>query len=599
MKQVYARSLSSLMIIVLFMVTTMRVFAYPGGSPAAKTGSPGDGSNCTSCHGGSAATVTGWITSNIPGAGYTPGSTYTITVSVTGSGNHGFEVSPQNVPGALLGTLIAGSGNKLVGSGKYVTQSSSQSGNPQTWTFQWVAPAAGTGLVTFYGAFCVTKSNTKLSTLAVNENAAVPLGVVASANPGTINLGGSSNLSATATGGTGSYTYSWTSVPAGFTSAQQNPVVSPTVTTTYTVVASDGSGSASANTTVTVNIPAPLNVVASATPSTINVGQTSQLNAAVSGGTGTYTYAWTSFPAGFTSVQQNPVVSPVVTTQYTVTVNDGQGNSQSNTTVTIAAVPISATAYATPSVVCNGQTSQLSVTASGGSGSYTYSWTSVPAGFTSTQQNPVVSPTVATQYHVSVTDGSLSGNASTNVTVNQPATASAGNDTTYANAVTQIQLNGTASNYSSLLWTTSGTGTFSTSITLSSLYFPSQADKTAGNITLTLTASAQSPCTASATSARHIHFDGPIGIADINRGAELLLSPNPSTGVFSLRINEAVSAETTVTICDLRGKTVLVRSMQLSAGKAELIDMTGFPKGIYLVKIQNERISGVSKLVLE
>ena len=97
-------------ILFLSFIFTLSVFAYPGGAPAGYTGSPGDAQNCTKsgCHNGTAATVSGWITSNIPPAGYTPATTYNITVTVTGSGNHGFEVSPQNVAGTLLGTLIAG-----------------------------------------------------------------------------------------------------------------------------------------------------------------------------------------------------------------------------------------------------------------------------------------------------------------------------------------------------------------------------------------------------------------------------------------------------------------------------------------------------------
>jgi hypothetical protein len=143
--------------------------SYPGGAPAGYTGSPGDGQNCTACHGGSASTVAGWITSNIPPAGYTPGSTYTITATALGSGTKGFEVSPQDPAGNLLGTLTAGTGNHLTGSGKYVTQSSGVNSDPATWTFTWKAPAAGTGNVTFYGAFAISKSITKLSTLEVGE----------------------------------------------------------------------------------------------------------------------------------------------------------------------------------------------------------------------------------------------------------------------------------------------------------------------------------------------------------------------------------------------------------------------------------------------
>jgi len=143
---------------------------YPGGSPAGYTGSPGDGQNCTACHGGSASMVEGWITSDIPAQGYYPGYTYTITLTVSGNGDKGFLVAPQNLQGNLLGTLASGSGNKLVGGGTYVTQSSSSSQNPKVWTFSWTAPETGVESVTFYGAFTVNKPVTKLSTLTVSED---------------------------------------------------------------------------------------------------------------------------------------------------------------------------------------------------------------------------------------------------------------------------------------------------------------------------------------------------------------------------------------------------------------------------------------------
>ena len=45
-----------------------------------------------------------------------------------------------------------------------------------------------------------------------------------------------------------------------------------------------------------------------------------------------------------------------------------------------------------------------------------------------------------------------------------------------------VQLNASASNYSTLLWTTSGNGTFSDETSLSSTYSPSVEDINAGNV---------------------------------------------------------------------------------------------------------------------
>ena len=144
---------------------------YPGGSPAGYSGSPGDGKNCTTCHGGTATTTAGLITSNIPVSGYAPGQTYLITATnnLTGSGAYGFEVSPQNAAGTQLGTLVAGTGSKLVSGSKYVTQSIANS-TTKSWTFSWIAPTAGTGQVTFYGAMARDlQSGTTLSSLVVPE----------------------------------------------------------------------------------------------------------------------------------------------------------------------------------------------------------------------------------------------------------------------------------------------------------------------------------------------------------------------------------------------------------------------------------------------
>lgn len=166
-----SRKLTPIALAGILILTASFAAFYPGGAPAGYSGSPADGKNCASCHGTAATTAAGWITSNIPAEGYTPGQSYQVTATnnMGGSGNYGFEISPQNSAGTLLGTLTAGTNSKLVGSGKYITQSSASS--VKTWTFTWVAPAAGSGAVTFYGAFARNyKGETTLSTLVVAEN---------------------------------------------------------------------------------------------------------------------------------------------------------------------------------------------------------------------------------------------------------------------------------------------------------------------------------------------------------------------------------------------------------------------------------------------
>lgn len=169
-------SLLALAVLSISISALNTAISNPTGAPAGKTGSPGDGGatcQASGCHTGTPTVVAGIISSNVPSNGYTPGTTYTITVTTTGSGNKGLEVSPQDLSGNLLGTMIAGTGTKLLGGGKYLTHTTPKTGSSATWTFQWIAPVAGTGDVTFYGAFAVTDKATKKSTLLIKEAVAI------------------------------------------------------------------------------------------------------------------------------------------------------------------------------------------------------------------------------------------------------------------------------------------------------------------------------------------------------------------------------------------------------------------------------------------
>lgn len=190
---------------------------YPTGAPAGKTGSPGDGANCTECHGGTATTTAGQITSNIPPSGYVPGTTYQITATnpLTNTGKMGFEISPQNTAGAQKGTLVAGSGSQLVGGGtKYITHTNANT-TTNTWTFGWIAPAAGSGAVTFYGAFARDKPGpVTLSTLTVQEAVSAPGAAGPISGPSSVCKNNSETYSVGAIAGATSYVWS---APAGAT----------------------------------------------------------------------------------------------------------------------------------------------------------------------------------------------------------------------------------------------------------------------------------------------------------------------------------------------------------------------------------------------
>jgi hypothetical protein len=250
--------------------------------------------------------------------------------------------------------------------------------------------------------------------------------VEASATPANIQLGDLSQLDADVIAGTATppFTYEWTSNPPGQImpgdETLKDPIVSPQVSTRYTVAVTDADGMVDDD-SVLVNVGLALTVLA--TPDVIDVGESSQLLALVAGGAPPYEYSWVPLSSLDDAAIPNPLASPVNTTIYQVTVNDS-GTNEAIDTIMVR-VRMNLTVMATPDTIDAGETSQLDVSVAGGVPPYTYRWDPAdgldPAD--ETIANPVVTPSATTTYNVTVTDADGTASGSVEVTVNAPSLA--------------------------------------------------------------------------------------------------------------------------------------------------------------------------------
>jgi len=150
-----------------------------------------------------------------------------------------------------------------------------------------------------------------------------------------------------------------------------------------------------------------------------------------------------------------------------------------------------------PSIVLSGSvTGATGGTWSGGLGTFTPNNTTLNATY-----NPTVAEINAGSVTLTLT---TTGNGICNpvsdqvvATITPAPTVNAGSDQVVCGAVSSVALSGKVTGATGGQWTTSGTGTFSpNATTLNASYVPSDADKTAGSVTLTLTSTGNGLCNA-------------------------------------------------------------------------------------------------------
>ena len=191
--------------------------------------------------------------------------------------------------------------------------------------------------------------------------------------------------------------------------------------------------------------------------------------------------------------------------------------------------PLTVNATANPEGICLGDEVQLNAEIGGGTGSYTFAWTSVPTGFTSDLQNPVDSPTQSTNYFIAVDDGNRVVTDSILVEMISP-TVSAGPDQTTCEA-SEVFLSATATNYSAVLWSTNGDGLFAGQDQLDASYTPGSNDISSDTVDLTITAEPIDPCTTAAFSSINITI---ISATTANAGGGQSVCYNETTTDFAL-----------------------------------------------------------------
>ena len=262
---------------------------------------------------------------------------------------------------------------------------------------------------------------------------------------------------------------------------------------------------------------------------------------------------------------------------------------------------MSVDATATPELICkSGDTSQLNVFTCGGSGTYTYSWTSIPAGFASTVQNPVVTPLETTKYIVVVDDGAQTRTDTIQVTIAPLPTVNAGNDTSYCWYVTLFSVTGTAENYGQIKWKTAGDGHFSNNTALNAYYYPGDNDRDNGSVTLSLVGYSMPPCNDSIADEIFVDLVCTGVPQPESDKFTVSLQPNPSPGIFFVNISGVRDQNINVLVLDLQGKIVYNESI-ISGSNVLIrkIDLSALSKGTYVIKIQTKKDQKVDKIVIQ
>ena len=415
------------------------------------------------------------------------------------------------------------------------------------WTPNVSSGASATGLSG--GSYVVDISNGTCSTQVV-INISEPTAIVVTETHTNVGCNGALDGSITlnATGGSGAYTYSWT--PNVSTGASAASLASGT----YCVDVVDGNQCTS-NICVTLTEAAPIVLTTSSAPASCLLTNGSATIVAT-GGAGGYSYSWSN--GGTTST-----ISNIGTGTYTVDVMDASG-CIANASVNVSSTGVTVTETHTDATCENGDDGSASVTASGGQAPYTYSWS--PVGGTGTSASGLSPGT----YVVTVTDY-LGCAAIVNINIgfaNAAPAVELGADSVACNGTT-VTLDAGAG-MASYLWSDNSTG--------------QTLDVTTDGAYGVVVTDANGCQNSDLINVSFIQCNAPL--ESHSTGNEFSVYPNPTHNLLSVSISNVRNENVKIQLSDILGNKVYVATEKSTIGYKSDINMSSFPAGVYLLKVQ-------------
>ena len=406
---------------------------------------------------------------------------------------------------------------------------------------------------------------------------------VANAGPDiAIPFGTSTTLHA-ANGGAGSYGYYWSPATLLVNPNLQDPqTVNLTSTTMFNVQVTNQATLCSATDDVVVTITGgPLHTNPMAIPTAVCLGGSAQLFANAGGGSGNYTYSWTSTPAGnppWTSSLANPMVAPEINTTYHLLLSDGFNTVAGNTSVAVFPLP---TAHISGGdTLCGPGTSTTLTIDLTGSPPWNFSYTNGPTTWPVTSQTttpytfPATLPGNYTVVNVSDQYCSGAGSGSAMVAVNPiPPTPS-------------ITVNGTD---------LTSSGCCGNQWYLDGILIPGangqdyQPLKTAHYFTIVTI----DGCASDTSNTIYYFMTGTQNYPELNFTVE----PNPADSYISIRVSDGNLLRSRIQVSDLSGKTILINYLN-SHNNHATVDIQQLSAGIYFIYLVTTYGISVQKLLI-
>ncbi len=356
-----------------------------------------NGSATVNVNGGTAPLNYLWVNGDVNASALNlAAGNYSVTVTdangctATGSTALNDLAAPVLSPGVITGPAC----NGAAGGSAEVLISSGNGPYTYSWSPSGGSAAQASGLTAGTYTVTVTDINgctTDLS-LVVNEPTAL---VVNNLTTPVYCFGGADGTATIdAQGGTSPYTFDWN--PGGIQSAARINLSAGT----YTVTVTDANG-CTAVTQAVVTEPTDLSTVMSSTAASCNGGNDGQASALAAGGTGPYTYLWSS---GGVNAAENALLAGT----YTITITDNNGCTHQDQVVVSEPAAIVLNTSSTDAT-CGSTNGTAQVNSAGGTGAITYLWSDGTVGAN-------ISGLAAGAYTVTATDAN-GCTAVTNATV--------------------------------------------------------------------------------------------------------------------------------------------------------------------------------------